>query len=103
MQNIIIADSDMGSVESGTKTVAVRVGYCSVEPGPLEVRSASGCWPTAKVDVVSVQRKAISDLSADELNQSGFSTVDAMVRLFLPAHPCLSTNSDVTVIGWKAA
>ncbi|MBB3319814.1 MULTISPECIES: hypothetical protein [unclassified Rhizobium] len=93
----------MESVESGAKTIAVRVGYCSVEPGPLEIRSASGFWSTTKVDVVSVQRKAISDLSDEELNQSGVSTVDAMVRLFLPAHPCLSTNSDVTVIGWKAA
>ncbi|EPE96166.1 hypothetical protein RGCCGE502_21335 [Rhizobium grahamii CCGE 502] len=103
MQNIIIADNHMESVESGAKTIAVRVGYCSIEPGPLEIRSASGFWPASRVHVVSVQRKAISSLSADELNQSGVSTSDAMVKLFLPAFPCLSTESDVTVIGWKAA
>jgi hypothetical protein len=103
MQNMIVADNHMASVENGTKTIAVRVGYCTVKPGPLEIRSASGCWPTTRVHVVSVQRKSISALSSDELSQSGFSNVNTLVKQLQPAHPCLSTDSDVTVINWKVA
>jgi hypothetical protein len=103
MQNMIVADNHMASVENGTKTIAVRVGYCTVKPGTLEIRSASGCWPTTLVHVVSVQKKSISALSSDELSQSGFSNVNTLVKQLQPAHPCLSTDSDVTVINWKVA
>jgi len=101
MQNMIVADNHMASVENGTKTIAVRVGYCPVKPGTLEIRSASGCWPTALVHVVSVQKKSISALSSDELSQSFFSNVNTLVKQLQPTHPCLSTDSDVTVINWK--
>ncbi|MDP9812478.1 hypothetical protein J2W42_005348 [Rhizobium tibeticum] len=103
MQNMAIADNHMESVESGSKTIAVRVGYCSIKPGPLEIKSASGFWGASKVHVIAVERKSISSLSSVELVQSGFPSVDAMVENLRPAHPCISTESEVTVISWKSA
>lgn len=103
MQNLALADNHMLAIENGGKTIAVRVGYCKIEPGPLEIKSASGFWPKASVTVLSVERKPISALTSDELRQSGYSTPDAMVDILKVAHPCVSTDTEATVIRWETA
>jgi hypothetical protein len=103
MQKITVADHQMLSVEDGRKTIAVRVGFCHVGTGPLEVRSASGFWPTANVEVRSVERKPISALSTEELRQNGYSDPAAMVEMLRPSHPCVSSETEATVIKWDLA
>lgn len=101
MQNISIADQQLESVEAGTKTIAIRVGYCSVQLGPLQVRSASGFWPTANVNVLAVDRKPISSLTTEELCQNGYTDPAAMVEKLKPTYPCVSPDTEATVIRWE--
>jgi hypothetical protein len=101
MQNIAIADHQLESVEAGTKTIAIRMGCCSVELGPLQVRSVSGFWPTANVNVLAVDRKPISALTTEELRQNGYADPTTMVKMLKPMHPCVSPDTEATVIRWE--
>jgi hypothetical protein len=101
MQNIAIADHQLESIEAGTKTIAVRIGYCSIQLGPLQVRSVSGFWPSANVNVLAIDRKPISSLTTEELRQNGYADPTAMVEMLKPMHPCVSTETEATVIRWE--
>ncbi|MCS4088539.1 hypothetical protein [Rhizobium sp. BK176] len=101
MQSIAIADNQLESVEAGTKTIVIRLGYCSIQLGPLHVRSVSGFWPTANVNVLAIDRKPISSLTTEELRQNGYADPKNMVEMLKSMHPCVSTDTEATVIRWE--
>jgi hypothetical protein len=101
MQNIAIADNQLESVEADIRTIAIRFGYCSIQLGPLQVRSVSGFWPTANVNVLAIDRNPISSLTTEELRQNGYADPTAMVEMLTPMHPCVSTDTEATVIRWE--
>jgi hypothetical protein len=100
MQHISVADHYIESVESGDKKIAIRIGTCHIEPGPLEVKSASGIWGSVKVIVDKVEARTVVELTPDELRACGYTSIDQLIELQRSCYPCLTPHSDVTVIRW---
>ncbi len=101
MQNLCVADHMIEDVESGEKKIAIRVGKVSIQPGPLEVKSASGIWGSVQVVVEKIETRAVSALTSDELRACGYASVDNLLDVQRSCYPCINESTEVSVIFWR--
>lgn len=101
MQNIAVADQCLASVESGDRKIAIRVGMTQITPGPLEVKSASGVWETVRVDVETVVLMPLSQLTAEQFRECGYTDIENFIAVQQSCYPCINPETDISLIIWR--
>ncbi|MCZ7861139.1 hypothetical protein O9X98_06935 [Agrobacterium salinitolerans] len=101
MKHLVIADDLVGPTNAGLKKNTIRAGFRDIEPGPLELRSASGNHPFIVVDVIEVAHKWASEVNDREITANGFLDLDDMLGGMKRYYPDFGPQSEVTVITWR--